>query len=325
MGAGTGIVTQARLDALRVTLSFIFQGALARKQGLWWGQFATQVPSDSGSNVYPWIAQQLALRKWKGKRIAQNLSEHVKELFNEPFEGTIEIDRDKIEDDKLEVYANIQIPQLAEATRLHPQQLIRDFLQTNGITWDGKALFANDHPNFNATGTGATTIDNDFASLGDLTEDNVFTIWAAMASYLGEDGKPLNVMPRKLWVPPQLWQKAKKICESDMVAKAIRDLAGTDNVAAAGESNGAKGLLEPVVITDFANQPNTFYIGDDSGFLKPLVYQLRRAPDFQQITRADSDSVFDTRKYKFGVDYRCAVGETMPWLISRGYKNASPD
>lgn len=316
-------ITQSRLDALRVTLSFVFQRAFGAGRPTYWQQFATPVPSDSASNVYPWIAQQLALREWNGPRVALNLSEHVKELFNKTFEGTIKVDREKIEDDKLDMYASILVPQLAEATRKHPDQLIRDFLQANGITWDGKALFADDHPNFNATGTGATTYDNDYANT-DLTEDNVFLIWAAMASILGENGMPLGVTPTKLWVPPQLWQKAKKVCESDMLITAIRNLAGTEVVAAAAANNSAKGLLQPVVIPEFANQGTVWYVGDDSGLLKPLVLQQRRAPEFNQQTARDSDSVMMRREYVYGVDYRCAVGETLPWLIARAYSGATP-
>lgn len=75
-------------------------------------------------------------------------------------------------------------------------------------------------------------------SQAELTPDNVFAVVEAMMSMRGDGGKPLNIMPNILLVPPTLYGRAKKVVEAEL----------TDG----GASNVARGLLE-VVATNWVS------------------------------------------------------------------------
>lgn len=310
------LITKANLDALRTTFSLAFQQAYDNAES-WASKIATEVPSNTRSNTYGWLAQQMRLREWSGPRIAMNLAEHRAELINKPYEGTVEIDRDEIEDDSLGIYQTVTMPMLGQAAKKHPDQLIVQLLQSNGgagpTMYDGKALFADDHPDFNAASPG--TYDNNFGLA--LTADNFNTVWSTMASYIGENGQPLGINPKTLLVPPQLKLTAHKIMQSATYAQPVMNVAGNQNVGAATIDNVMQGWAEVVVLEELALDPTTWYLADTSKPIKPLINQVRRAPSFVSRVNPDDPKVFDSKKFTYGVEYRCAVGASLPFLIAR--------
>jgi phage major head subunit gpT-like protein len=304
------IISQANLDALRVQLVQTFDKAYGATEPFW-PKLATQVSSTTASTRYGWIAQQLALREWTGPRLAQNLSEHQYTLTNRKFEGTVEIDRDQIEDDNLGMYSSLIVPQLAAATKKHPDQLLKELIQSNPTCYDGGALFHDSHPNYNATGTGATTYDNLFASTA-LSADNFHTVWTTMASYIGEDGNPLGVMPNALIVPPQLKRTALEIVTANVTGRVYGS-----NTAAAAIDNVMKGWADVIVIPELANEGTTWYLADLSKPIKPFLWQVRRAPEFVSRDNMADPKVFDQEKFTYGVSHRGEVGVTLPFLIAK--------
>src|SRR5258708_7921235 len=106
------LITSASLDGLRTTFSLLYKGAYDTCP-IWTPELATELPSKSKSNTYGWLAKQIRLRKWLGARTAQNLAEHSYQLFNSPFEGTIDVDKYDLEDDNLGVYSAQMLPELA--------------------------------------------------------------------------------------------------------------------------------------------------------------------------------------------------------------------
>jgi phage major head subunit gpT-like protein len=305
------IITQATLDALRVTLSTVFEKAYAATEP-WSTKLSTEVPSTTASNRYGWIAQSIVLREWLGPRQAVNLSEHAHTITNRKFEGTVEVDRDQIEDDNLGMYAGLIVPQLAQATKKHPDQLLKTLIQANAVGYDGKALFANDHPTYN----GAGTYDNLFASSA-LSAANFNTNWSLMASYTGEDGQPLTVMPNLLIVPPQLRRTALEIVTGNSIAQAILNAAASDNVGGVAIDNVMKGWAEVLVIPELANEATTWYLADTTKPIKPFITQKRRAPEFVSRDNIQDPKVFDQEKFTYGVSYRGEVGPTLPFLIAK--------
>lgn len=51
-----------------------------------------------------------------------------------------------------------------------------------------------------------------------------------------------------------------------------------------------------------------WYLLDASRVLKPLIYQERKAANFQAMTNEQDESVFMSNLYRYGVDTRCNVG-----------------
>lgn len=303
------LITQANLDALRTQFEMRFNEAYGATEP-WWSQVATEIPSSAKSNTYGWLAQQVLLREWVGPRVALNLSERTYTLANKSYEATLEVDRDDIEDDNLGIYSAMLIPQLAQGAAKHTDQLIKTMLQSNSgagpTAYDGLPLFDDSHLTYDASGT---TYDNKFGVA--LTADNFNTNWAAMASYTGEDGQPLGVMPNLLIVPPQLKRTALEIMSATMTAKVF----GSDTAAAAVD-NVLKGWAEVLVIPELANDPTRWYLADVSKPIKPLIYQNRRPDQFVSRDNPQDPKVFDQKKFTYGVDNRKNVGVTLPFLIS---------
>jgi len=306
------IITQASLNALRIQFELRF-GEVYGATEPWWPQLATEIPSGAKSNIYGWIAQQILLREWVGPRQAQNLSEHSYTLVNKSYEATIELDRDEIEDDNLGVFTAVAIPQLAQGAKKHTDQLIKAMLQSNSgagpTAFDGLSLFHDSHLTYDAAGS---TYDNNFGVA--LTADNFNTNWAAMASYTGEDGEPLGIMPNLLLVPPQLKRTALEIMNASLVVQNVVE--SSANVGGAAIDNVLKGWADVLVIPELANDPTRWYLADVSKPLKPLIFQNRRPDEFVSRDSAQDPKVFDQKKFTYGVDNRKNVGVSLPFLIS---------
>lgn len=310
-----GAITQARLDELRTSFQLGFQNGLNKGMAeAIYPQLVVEIPSDAASNVYGWLAQQMTLREWIGPREALDIGEHAKELFNRDFERTVKIDRNKIEDNKLWDYPNLVFPQLGMAAAKHPDALLFEFLSANKVCWDGKALFAEDHPNFNKTGVGDTTYQNDYDLA--FSPENLATVVQDRALILGEDGQPAGVKSNIILHGPKLRKAVLEVLSGDYLPVVIQNVAADQNVAAAAQRNvlsqyGLSGR-EWDRITD-----ESWYVLDTSGFLKPFVFQRRRPLEFVAMTQTTDERVFTHKEYRWGVDTRYAMGETMPWLVTR--------
>lgn len=105
------------------------------------------VPSSSRENVYPWLGTLPSMRKWVGDRVIRNLSAHDYSIKNEPFEATLAIKRDDIEDDQVGIYGPLFRDMGAEAGN-HPNRLVFSTLaRGHELTcYDGQYFFDTDHP-----------------------------------------------------------------------------------------------------------------------------------------------------------------------------------
>lgn len=305
------LINAPNLDALRVTLGTQYQAGYGRTQ-TFYDKLCTEIPSNSKANTYGWVAQMLVLREWLGPRVAQNLSEHSYTLANKTFEGTVEVDRDDIEDDNLGIYTSVLMPQLGEATKKHPDILTKGLIQANtALAYDGLSLFNAAHLTFDKTGV-TPTYQNAFTSALDANGFN--TVWSAMSGYVGEDGLPLGIMPNLLIVPPQLKLAALTI----MAGGLYSPITGQPGAGAISIENPLKGWCEILVVPELANAPTAWYLADTSKAIKPFVFQNRRAPNFVARDNPADPKVFDLKKFTYGVDYRGAVGITLPFLVAKG-------
>ncbi len=305
------IISQPNLDALRVQLSMAFQSAYASTP-TFYDRLCSVLQSSTASTRYGWMAQQLTLREWitPGGRVAKNLTERTVDVINRKFEGTVQIPRDQLEDDNLGMYAGALVPQLAQAAKKHPDTLLVQLLATSSgagpVGFDGVTLFHDTHPNFNGSGSGATTYDNNFALALDAINFN--TVWSTMASYIGEDGLPLGVMPNTLIVPPQLKRTALELMSASMTVGS--------NIA--GGSNVLQGWADVLVVPELAASSTQWFLADTSKPIKPFLYQLRRAPEFVSRDQLNDPAVFENEIFTYGCAYRGAVAHTLPFLIARG-------
>jgi len=207
------LVNQANLTGIYTSFSVLFNQTLEVTKTMW-EEIATLVPSSGSKNDYKWLGNFPFLREWIGERFIKSLAAFKYEVENRPYEATIEVDRDDVEDDQIGVYRPM-IQGLAANAKLHPEKLTFDLLKngTSNLCYDGKAFFATDHP-----------------------------------------------------------------------------------VAGSGVSN---------YTTDSGA---AWYLLDTSKFIKPLLVQMRKNPEFVSQDSPDDENVFMRKKFLYGVDYRGNAG-----------------
>jgi phage major head subunit gpT-like protein len=291
------LITKTSLDALRVGFSALYQSAYAGAT-TFYEQISTVVPSSTSENDYGWMAQIPQMREWLGPRILQNLSEHSYTLKNKPFELTIGVDRDKIEDDQLGIY-NPLMSNMGDVSAKWPDSILTTVLQagTTGIGFDGVAHFAATHP-LNPAGNQS----NNFTGSA-LTGTNFAAARAAMMAYTGEGGRPIGVRPNLLIVPPQLEDEARVIVVAEY--------------GSSGATNVQRNQANVLVIPELSNAATTWYLADTTRPIKGLVFQRRKGPFFVAKDALTDDNVFHARQFLYGVDARGNAGYGPWFLISR--------
>lgn len=300
------LITNAVLDALRTNFEMKFQAAYEGTP-TWYDKISTTIPSGSASNTYGWAALQLTLREWLGPRVAQNLSEHEYAIVNKLYEGTVDLKRTDIQDDNLGIFAAQTIPGLAEASRKHPDRILSQLIAANPNGFDGVSFFHAAHPTFDAAGD---TYSNTFTQ--ELNGDGFSIVWSAMASYKGENGLPLSVLPNLLVVPPQLKRAALVVMQSTTYA-----LPYTATTTAATVDNPLRGWADVLVVPELASDPHSWYLADVSKSIKPFIYQVRDAAEFTSRQDPSDPKVFDLDKFSYGVRQRDNVGVALPFLIAK--------
>lgn len=302
------MITRQRLDALRTDFSLLF-GSAYTATTIWSPRLASDVQSDSKSTTYGWLAQQLAMREWIGPRVVQNLAEHDYQVPNKPYEATVELSKFDIEDDILGVFRGMTIPQLAFAAKKLPDRNLKALIQSSTQGFDGVSLFNDSHPTF-APPQFTQTYDN--LHTQDLDGDGVQAVYAAMASFTGEDGNPLGIVPNLLIVPPQLARNAYVVANSTTYA-----IPGVTTGLSVAVDNPLRGMFDVLMVPELANEPNNWYMADTTKPIKPFVRQIRQAANFVSRDNPEDPKVFDQAVFTYGVDAREAMAITLPFLIAK--------
>jgi phage major head subunit gpT-like protein len=178
-------------------------------------------------------------------------------------------------------------------------QRLKEALQngTTDLCFDGQAYFASTH-DLDPAGNQS----NNFTSSA-LNATNFDTVWAAMASYTGEDGEPMGVMPNLLVVPPQLAKEAREIVAAEFVG--------------GGNSNVLKGVAEVLVVPELADEATTWYLMDTTKGIKPLIFQNRQSPTLTSMTNPNDPNVFSQDQFQWGLKARGVEGYGPWWLAAR--------
>ena len=148
------IVNQAALQGIYKTFSVLFNQAFEGASSMW-PLVAMEAMSGGRSVDYKWLGDFPTMREWVGDRVIKDLSAFGYEIVNKPFEATVSVDRDDIEDDLIGVYTPM-IQGLAAAAKQHPDLLVWPLLKLGFSTlcFDGQYFFDGDHP------VGDTTVSN---------------------------------------------------------------------------------------------------------------------------------------------------------------------
>lgn len=289
-------VNQSALQSIYRGFKTIFNQAFSNAKPLY-ERIATVVPSTTRAEEYKWLGKVPRMREWIGERVIQNLTAYGFTLKNKPYEATVAVDRDDIEDDSIGVYTPI-IQSLGQSAAMHPDELVFDLLQKgfNTLGYDGQYFFDEDHKD----GDGPVQSNKGTAA---LEHDSYAAARAQMMSLKDENGNPLNIVPNLLVVPPQLDKKGREILLAERTST--------------GATNVNKDTAELLVVPALAGNPNAWFLLDTTKPVRPLIFQSRKKPEFVSLDSPDDPNVFMRKEYLYGVDSRDNAGFGL-WQLAYG-------
>ena len=295
------IVNKSSLTSVFTGLKTIFNNALKSETGDW-AKTAMEVISNAKFEDYKWLERFPTLRKWVGEKHIKALKAGNYTVKNEPFEATIAVDRDDIEDDTLGAYELQAKAAGQSATELH--DLLLDELKNEAFVnpgIDGQPFYDTDHEvQGESVSNKLTTVLS--ASTAALAKSSYEAGRLAMMQFKDEEGKPLKLVPNLLEVPPALESVANKL----MTADKLDD----------GSVNPYKGQCEVIVNAGLLSSTQ-WMLHNTRKPVKPFIIQMRKRPVFVSQTDMDSDDVFMKGEYKFGIEAR-AAGVYAFWQLSVG-------
>ncbi|MUT41134.1 head protein [Acinetobacter baumannii] len=286
------IVNGANLNAIFLNLSKAFNLTFNDTQ-VEYPDIAMVIPSNGAYQDYRWLSNFPQMKEWVGKKNIAKLSEYDYVIRNKNYEATIEVLRDNIEDDQLGIYKP-QAESAAWSAKQHPDEIV--FEAANAVftakCYDGQPMVSNNHK------VGKTTVSNKGTKKLSIASQEAArasfgAARTAMRKFKDEFGRPLNITPNLLLVPPAL----------EDIANALMTNAQLED----GKPNPYKGTAKVKVSTRLTDD-NAWFLLDTTKPVKPFVYQQRKKPVFVQMTSMDSPNVFMEGVFYFGVEARGAGG-----------------
>ncbi|MDO7460705.1 Mu-like prophage major head subunit gpT family protein [Acinetobacter baumannii] len=285
-------VNGANLNAIFLNLSKAYNLTFNDTQ-VEYPDIAMVIPSNGAYQDYRWLSNFPQMKEWVGKKNIAKLSEYDYVIRNKNYEATIEVLRDNIEDDQLGIYKP-QAESAAWSAKQHPDEIV--FEAANAVftakCYDGQPMVSANHK------VGKTTVSNKGTKKLSIASQEAArasfgAARTAMRKFKDEEGRPLNITPNLLLVPPAL----------EDIANALMTNAQLED----GKPNPYKGTAKVKVSTRLTDD-NAWFLLDTTKPVKPFVYQQRKKPVFVQMTSMDSPNVFMEGVFYFGVEARGAGG-----------------
>ncbi|CAM5764714.1 Mu-like prophage major head subunit gpT family protein [Bosea minatitlanensis] len=160
------IINSSNLRMLTTGYRANFVAGLAAVTSMW-ARFATEVPSTTSEELYPFLNQIPGMRKWIGERQLKNVGTGDYRLVNEDWEDTVKVTRNAILDDRFGIFAPL-MTMLGDAAARQPDELVFSTFARGFDTncFDGQFFFDTDHPVLDADGS-VTSVSNMQAGAGD--------------------------------------------------------------------------------------------------------------------------------------------------------------
>jgi phage major head subunit gpT-like protein len=247
-------------------------------------------------------------REWTDERALQGIGPSYNySIKNKHWEVTIEIDRDTIFDNRLQLERQ-KVAHLGLEAGRAPWQMFVNSLTANGLGYDGIAYYstahtqngqANQSNSLTGTGTTVAALSTDFG-----------TAKAAMRNFLDGQGRPMNLGQHGLHVlaPPALEQQWLQILNGDFIVTSV-----TSGVFGA-ETNWLKGAAD-LTIDPYLTDTDDWYLFATAEPGMPMIYANRQAPEFVAQDNPEAEANFMRRMLRYGADWRSQVGYG-PWYLS---------
>lgn len=297
------LVNKSSLSAVFTGLKTEFNNAFDAAPSVW-SKIAMRVPSTTGQNDYAWLSAFPKMREWVGDKVVKSFEAFKYTLANKPFEATVSVRRDDIEDDNLGIYGP-QAKMAGFSAKQWPDELVMDLVNKAFISLcsDGQYFIDTDHVVAGASvsnkGTTALSVATQAAAIASYGAART-----AMMMFKDDEGRPLNITPETLLVPPALEAVALALINNDRLDD--------------GKANPYKGTAT-VVVDARLTDSTAWFLLCTSKPVKPFVFQERKAPVFVSQTSEENDDVFNKAEFKFGVEARGNAGYGL-WQLAYGSK-----
>ncbi|MEN2427255.1 Mu-like prophage major head subunit gpT family protein [Chromobacterium vaccinii] len=295
------IVNASSLKAIFVNLKTTFNNAFSTAPSQW-QKVAMLVPSSTKTNDYKWLSNFPRMQKWIGEKTVKALAASGYSITNDDWEVTVEVDRNDIDDDNLGIYAP-QAQMAGESAKQLPDEIVFDLVNKGFISqcYDGQYFFDVDHVVAGQSVSNKGTKKLSAASLA-AARASYGAARTAMKKLRDDEGRPLNIAPNVLLVPPALEDDANLL----MTTERFED----------GKPNPYRNTAT-VVVAPWLNSDTAWFLLDTSRPVKPFIYQERKKPVFVQQTDPQADGVYMRKKFLFGAEARAAGGYGF-WQLAYG-------
>jgi len=218
----------------------------------------------------------------------------VYELTSERFGSGLKISADDIADDLHGIYApkaELLGRRMAQFPQLGAYELLKEGDQDtlNGrsiLSVDGQSFF-NDTKYLNLRDASGGTYDNKLALA--LNTTNFKTVYAALAARVDQFGKPMNLQPNVLIVPPVLMTAAAEVVYSPTVSGGGWNIYGNEMLSKFGMAP-----INIIVAPELNGDDAIWYLAAVEGSQKPIIYQETEALRLiNKVSDTDDNSFVD--------------------------------
>ena len=297
MGVVNSDVLAAILTNYRTLFATDFAAAVKAQV---WTEVAMEIPSTTLTESYNWFGTPPKMEDvTHGEPTLAGLHAYNYSITNNLYKAAIEVARSMIEDDKLGMVMP-RVRQLGPEAARHPGELIYSLLESNGNAYDDTAFFADTR----VIGESAN-IDNLIAMGSSATVAEVQAALsaarAAMRKFQDDRGRPMNLTPNLIMVPPEMEQ---------LMWQALNANQGTiTQPVIPASAQGAWSVAGfRVLVNPFLTSTVDWYVFHIAGALKPFVFQNRIRPALEGITTPNSESGVIRDKFVYSVRARYNVG-----------------
>lgn len=339
-----GALTPQVLIGLEDRMSIEIEKEYARfTQNLWWQDVARVRPSTGKKEIITWLlstAQIRDLGRSGGNLSFDDLVATYTEIENK-FAGTgLRLTKAQLEDTDgggMDLAAQWSAD-VGAYMAYWPQKQVADALM-NGHTaslytgYDGKALFATDHP-FNPLNTAAGTFRNIFTSTSsgsypgacpiddsvsaDVALQNLSKIYGYIATIKMPNGSdPRFLRPSKIICSPRLFPRAVQLTSAKFIAQAVGSAGGSGDVEALIKSMGYATPIQADELAGFESDTTFFVVCEQaaSSKLGAVIYQEREAFHMDAYGPMNQAELGRKQEFEWHVHGRNAVAAGHPFLI----------
>ncbi|MFA5309220.1 MAG: Mu-like prophage major head subunit gpT family protein [Dehalococcoidales bacterium] len=295
------LVTSDFLSGVLTSFKAIFLNAFTEADKVAaWRALCLLTDSFSDKESYNWLEAVPALSEWKDMRIVTGLSAKGYEITNKNYEGTIGVDRNTLEDDKYALIAP-RVRQLAVRAANHPAKLIYQLLNAGAstVTYDGVNFFSASRT-FGNSGNINNIAGGAYAADGDKIRAGIAAAVQAMRNFKDDRGEYLDLVPDTI--------VCSAVMELPIRNALLPAVAGTERA----EAELIKNIVVSPYFTSGATAGHDYYLVATQNELKPMLFQMRKKPEFVALDKPDNHDVFMKRLVHYGIDGRYAAALLEP-------------